>query len=163
MGGDIISVIEAMLSPDGRIEPAEGAGVAARDALSRAVHALEQARGPLRRRDPDRTVAEWKGLIKARWSLIDHFESDGRRYLVARCNEPRVAALETLSARERQVVSYVSVGHSNKLIAYELGISHSTVRVLVARSMAKLGVRSRVELSCMVARELESRRASPST
>jgi DNA-binding CsgD family transcriptional regulator len=32
------------------------------------------------------------------------------------------------------------MGHSNKEIAYELGLSASTVRVLIARAGRKLGV-----------------------
>jgi DNA-binding NarL/FixJ family response regulator len=37
-------------------------------------------------------------------------------------------------------------GSHNKAIAFELGIAHSTVRVLLARAAAKLGVRSRTEV-----------------
>jgi DNA-binding CsgD family transcriptional regulator len=157
---DITLEAEGVLTTDGKLQHGEAAAVAAREALRRAVLALERARGPLRRRDSDGAIAEWRGLIEARWSLIDHFESDGKRYLVARRNEPRVAGFDALSIRERQVVGYVGFGHSNKLIAYELGISHSTVRVLVARSMAKLGAKSRAELSAVVAKELESKRTA---
>jgi DNA-binding CsgD family transcriptional regulator len=34
----------------------------------------------------------------------------------------------------------------DKLIAYELGLAHSTIRVLLARAAQKLGARSRAEL-----------------
>jgi DNA-binding CsgD family transcriptional regulator len=154
---DLVSGADAVVSPSGKVEHAEGdaAEKEARAALRDAVIAVDRARGPLRRRAPDEAIAAWKGLVDARWSLVDQFESDGRRYLVARRNEPGVVALDVLSARERQIVSYVSFGHSNKLIAYELGISASTVRVLVARAAAKLGVRSRGELASLAARELE--------
>lgn len=53
---------------------------------------------------------------------------------------------ELLTARERQIAALAGISHSNKLIAYELGLSHSTVRVLAARACAKLGVRTRQEL-----------------
>ena len=35
------------------------------------------------------------------------------------------------------------MGNSNKVIAYELGISSSTVGVLLSRAVARLGVRTR--------------------
>ncbi len=38
------------------------------------------------------------------------------------------------------------MGYTNKETAYELGLSHSTVRVLVARAGAKLAVTSREDL-----------------
>ena len=154
---DLTSGADAILEPGGKVQHAEGEATDAdaRRALHDAAVALERARGSLRRRDPDEAVAEWKGLIEVRWSLVDHFESDGRRYLVARRNEPEAAPFDRLSARERQVVSYASFGHSNKLIAYELGISHATVRVLMARAATKLGVKTRDELARLVAASLE--------
>jgi DNA-binding NarL/FixJ family response regulator len=51
-----------------------------------------------------------------------------------------------LSDRERQVVSLATLGRTNKMIAYELGLAHSTVRVLMARASAKLHTGSRHEL-----------------
>ena len=65
---------------------------------------------------------------------------------VARENQPEVAQLFALSIREAQVVSYVALGHSHKLIAYTLGLSISTVASHVKRACKKLGVSSRVEL-----------------
>jgi DNA-binding NarL/FixJ family response regulator len=38
------------------------------------------------------------------------------------------------------------MGHSNKEIAYELGIAHSTVKVLIFRAGTKLRARTRAEL-----------------
>ena len=52
----------------------------------------------------------------------------------------------SLSDRERQVTALAASGRHNKLIAYELGLSPATVRVLMARAAAKLGVASRDEL-----------------
>jgi DNA-binding CsgD family transcriptional regulator len=157
---NLVTGADAVVSPSGKVEHAErdAAKKEARAALRDAVIALDRARGPLRRRAPDEAIAAWKGLVDARWSLVDQFESDGRRFVVARRNEPGAVTLDVLSARERQVVSYVAFGHTNKLIAYELGISHSTVRVLLARAAAKLGVPSRGDLARLAARELERSR-----
>jgi DNA-binding CsgD family transcriptional regulator len=41
------------------------------------------------------------------------------------------------------VLAYAAMGHSNKEIAYELGITHSTVKVLLFRARLKLRVSSR--------------------
>jgi DNA-binding CsgD family transcriptional regulator len=58
----------------------------------------------------------------------------------------RVLCREELSARERQVLASVARGRSNKEIAHELGVAHSTVRVLLARAAHKLGAQTRDEL-----------------
>ena len=65
-----------------------------------------------------------------------------------------------LSAREAQVVGLVALGHSNKLISYELGLAWSTVRVLVQRAARKLRVGTRAELE-VKARELQGRAEPP--
>jgi two-component system response regulator FixJ len=46
-----------------------------------------------------------------------------------------------LSPRERQVLNALAAGRSNKLIAFDLGISVRTVEVHRARMMKHLGVR----------------------
>ncbi len=139
---------EAVLDPEGRVHDASGDArtPAARELLRRAVLELERSRGPLRQADPDASLEARKALVGARWSLVDRVELDGRRYVLARENGPRAHGPEALSARERQVLAYAKLGHHNKLIAYELGIADSTVRVLLARASNKLGVKTRDEL-----------------
>jgi DNA-binding NarL/FixJ family response regulator len=51
-----------------------------------------------------------------------------------------------LSEREHQVVAGARLGHSNKMIAYELGLTPSTVSTLLTRAQRKLGVRDRLTL-----------------
>jgi DNA-binding CsgD family transcriptional regulator len=108
--------------------------------------AIDRARGKLRRIDVDEALGEWKGLVDGRWSLIDKFDPDGKRFVLARRNEPGVRGLALLTERERHVVAYAALGHSDKLITYELGLAGSTVRVLLARAARKLGARTRDEL-----------------
>jgi DNA-binding CsgD family transcriptional regulator len=139
---------EAVLSPSGSVEHAEGLATtkASREALRKTVLLREEIRG---RRGPDesgRFLRSWKGLVTARWTLVDRFERGGRRYLVAQENEPPVVGPKALAPRERQVVSLACLGHSGKLIAYELGISDSTVRVLLSRAAQKLRATSREDL-----------------
>ena len=50
-----------------------------------------------------------------------------------------------LSPREREVLRLVSGGSTNKEIAAELGVGGETVKTLLARTFAKLGVRRRAE------------------
>jgi len=134
----------------------------ARRQLRAAAVAIDRARGKLRRIEPDSALADWLGLADGRWSLVDKFDRDGKRYVLARRNEPHVGGgLDLLTERERAVAAYAAMGHSNKLIAYDLGIAHSTVRVLLARAASKLGARSRGELVQMVhaASDANARRA----
>ena len=87
-----------------------------------------------------------QGVIDRSWSIIEHHERDGRHYLVVVEMPPPRPGLEALSPRELQVVAAAAVGQTSKVIAFELGLSDSTVRVLLARSARKLGVKRRAEL-----------------
>ncbi len=140
---------EAVIDPQGGIVHANGTATAreARRALSDSVRSLERLRSP-KKRDPSpgRALAAWKGLVDTRWTLVDHFETDGKRYLVAQCNEVPTPDASHLTERERQVLAFATLGHSNKLIAYELGISPSTVAVFLHHAARKLRVSSRKEL-----------------
>jgi DNA-binding CsgD family transcriptional regulator len=140
---------EAILGPDGGVQHATGSAVTghARHALSQATRAFEQARGKLRKADPAQALQTWRALVDGRWSVVDVTDTDGKRFLVARVNEPplkRQAA--SLSTREEQVASLVGRGHSNKLIAYDLGIKEGSVAGYLSSAMRKLGVQSRAEV-----------------
>lgn len=137
--------VEAVLTRDGRAQHLEGDAERSRDALREAVLGIDRAQTKLRR-EPDRALASWRALVRARWTLVHDFEAGGDRYIVARANRASAAGSSLLSEREREVVGCLAMGHSPKVIAYELGLSHSTVRVLLARARAKLGARTREEL-----------------
>ncbi len=122
----------------------------AREQLRTAAVAIDRARGKMRCVEPDEALGRWMGLADGRWSLVDKFDVDGKRYVLARRNEANVAGLELLTARERAVAGHAALGHTNKVIAYELGIAHSTVRVLLRRAASKLGVRGRDDLAKVV-------------
>jgi two-component system response regulator FixJ len=53
-----------------------------------------------------------------------------------------VRRLETLTAREREVLEGMVAGHPNKVIAHDLGISSRTVEIHRARVMDKMDARS---------------------
>ncbi|WP_127530251.1 response regulator transcription factor [Paenibacillus kobensis] len=54
--------------------------------------------------------------------------------------------IETLSEREKEIVSHVALGYSNKEIAEQLIISVKTVETHKANIMEKLGLKTRPEL-----------------
>jgi DNA-binding NarL/FixJ family response regulator len=59
---------------------------------------------------------------------------------------PPRAAWESLTAREREMVAWVTTGRSNDEIAAELVLSPDTVRTHVSRAMVKLAARDRAQL-----------------
>jgi DNA-binding CsgD family transcriptional regulator len=152
--GQSALAVEATLAPEGRVVDASGRArskevqVLLRDACQ----VVDRIRSG-ERTDPG-VLKSWTSLFGARWSLLDSFDRDGRRYVVAARNTFSEAG-RGLSEREAQVVALVALGHSNKVISYELGLAWSTVRVLVQRAARKLRVRNRKELE-IKARELQN-------
>jgi DNA-binding CsgD family transcriptional regulator len=136
--------VVAVLTPDGHVTHARDGGRAlpVRKRLREAVIELERCRraGPS---EDDATLSSWPAVIDERWTFVDRFEADGRRFVVAFENSPGYGSL---SRRERAVAEGAARGQSNKEIAYDLGIAEGTVRVLVWRACAKLAVRTRAQL-----------------
>jgi DNA-binding NarL/FixJ family response regulator len=65
---------------------------------------------------------------------------------VARSPDPIPAELDELTARELEVVRQITCGRSNAELARELTISETTVKTHVARILAKLRLRDRVQI-----------------
>jgi DNA-binding CsgD family transcriptional regulator len=140
---------EAVLDPKSfRIREAVGdAKDSARaEVLKKKAVAIDRARGRLRRDDPAEALATWEALVRGRWSIVEWFDSDERRYVLAIPNPPHVSDPRGLSERERQVVSYARLGESHGLIAYRLGLSRSRVTKALRSAMRKLGVSTQAEL-----------------
>jgi DNA-binding CsgD family transcriptional regulator len=139
---------DAVLSASGRVEHAEGQARSndARAALTRGAKRIDRAKGPLRRRDPRDAVALWRALVAGRWSLTEHFDHDGKRFLLAKRNPSSALPIMEVSHLERQVLALAILGHSNKLIAYQLGLTPSAAAMRLSRLARKLGARTRVEL-----------------
>jgi DNA-binding CsgD family transcriptional regulator len=106
-----------------------------------------------RHTDPIAGLGRHHPLVDARWTLVDAYERGGARYIVARENQADVRGLARLTDRERQVVAFLALGRSTKEIAYSLGISDSTTRVLLSRAAVRLGARTRQELVRLATRE----------
>ena len=140
---------EAVFDPNG-LQIVEAAGPAqeptAADVLRRAARRVDRARGGLRRQDPGGALAAWRALVSGRWSVVDWFDTDRRRLVLAIPNPPEVIDPRGLTAQECQVVTYAVLGETNKLIAYRLGLSQGRVSGLLRSAIKKLGLRSRAQL-----------------
>ena len=139
---------EAKLEGGGRVVDAVGGAQTeeARWSLADAVQRLDRARGALRRTDPEEALRLWQGLVEGTWSLVDQYDSDGKRYVLARRNEPSVRDPKALTQRERSVAAFAAMGHQNKFIAYLLGLSTGAVSGHLRSAERKLGTTSRAEL-----------------
>jgi DNA-binding CsgD family transcriptional regulator len=136
---------EALLAPGGRLLEARGPArsSSARSALHDAASSMVRVR---RRKGKDEPTTSWRPRVRSRWTLVDAYAQDGERYIVARENQAPAPGLEGLTEREQQVVVSAALGKSGKEIAYDLGISHATVRVLLARASSRLGATSTEQL-----------------
>ncbi len=141
--------VEAIFDSSGKLyEAREGAlAQTARTSLRESVCRLEQLRTRHGRSDPDRALEGWEGLVNGRWSLVDYFDLDGRRLVLAIKNDPGFPDPRGLTLRERQVAEFIGQGHSCKEISYMLGISASAVTNCTRRAVRKLGLSSLTELA----------------
>jgi DNA-binding NarL/FixJ family response regulator len=141
--------IEAVFDGGGKLYDARQAAMSgtARERLRFAVRQIDRARSAAGRQDSDASMAAWEGLVSGRWSLIDRFDSDQRRFVVAVRNDLRFPDPRGLSLRERQVAEFAGLGRSAKEIAYLLGVSAASVENSLRRAQAKLGLGSRLELT----------------
>jgi DNA-binding CsgD family transcriptional regulator len=139
---------DAILAPDGRVLHAErdARPEVSRTALREAARRMDRARSRRGSAEAQEALAMWRALVEGRWSLVERLESDGRRLIVARRNDPRVREIRALDERERKTVALLALGHSLKLCAYELGCAESTISSTARAALTKLGISSRAEL-----------------
>jgi DNA-binding CsgD family transcriptional regulator len=144
-GNDPLADAEALLGHDGRLlETRAGASEAsARNALVASGQHIARLRRDGRGLEP---TAAWRPRVATRWTFVEAYDRRGERYIVARENQAPAPGLVSLTEREQQVVASAATGKTNKEIAYELGISASTTRVLLSRAYARLGISSRKQL-----------------
>ncbi len=132
----------------GKIVDARGEAttVSAREALIDAVRRLERARVSPRRDDPEHVLDVWRGLVSGRWSLVDKWESDGRRYVAAYENGATVGTVQGFAPWEVRVLRMHLLHASRDEIAFGLGLAPSTVDRVLSKGASRLGLRSRAEL-----------------
>lgn len=143
------ALVEAVLDPDGRLRHAAREAArsrAAREGLRARVRDIERARGRMRREDPDGALELWQGLVRGTWSLVDHFDRDGRRFVLAVRNASGYLDPRALTPRERHVANLVAGGATNAEIAYALGLREQTVARVASRVFRKLHLTHRADL-----------------
>jgi len=135
---------EAVFDSRGQCANAQGMAepVSTRKLLSEAILARERARA----QPADEDEQPRDALLAGRWSLVDRFDSDGRRFVVAYRNPPGVLDPRRLSVRERDIASRIARGMSQTAVAAELGVSASTVASVASAIVKKLGLCSTREL-----------------
>lgn len=126
------------------VERARGESAAA--CLRRGAKWIDRARSRKGRQNPEEALRTWRALVCGRWSLVDWFDAEERRFLLAIPNPPNVRDPRGLTEQECQVVEYAVHGDTNKLIAYRLGLSQARVSTLLSSAMRKLGVKTRAQL-----------------
>jgi len=146
----------AMLDPSGRVHHADASAKAApvRDALVRAARRIERARGPLRKDDPRAALALWRGLVDGRWSLVDHWESDGRRFLAAYENPPGVVDVRRLAEWQQRILASFLRGATVREVAFRLGYTVQTVERTLSLAARLLRFRGRADLASVGLGEL---------
>lgn len=154
------TTIDAVFDPQAdKIVHLEACAEGAQEQLRAAAKCVDRAR--TRSTGDDEALQMWEGLVDGSWSLVESFESDGRRLIVAKKNSETTRDPRQLSHRQRQVAALAAMGHNDKLIAYSLGISTSAVRSHLTRAMRKLGIENQRNLLRFMRFDAESKSRKP--
>ncbi len=147
------SQVEAIFEADGTLQDARDKATerTARTALREMVKRLDLIRTRPGRRNSDSAMQLWEGLVQGRWSLVDYFDSDRRRFVLAIKNDPTYPDPRGLTMQERQVAEFMGLGQSCKEISYSLGVSPSAVTNCTGRIQQKLGLSSLAEVAAFFA------------
>ena len=114
----------------------------AEDDLARALRA--GANGYLlKSMEPDEVIDAVQRAVKGETAVAPAMTAKLVSLLDAKNTSESV--LESLTQREREILSHLAKGESNKAIARQLDISYDTVKLHVRHILAKLNLSSRVE------------------
>lgn len=108
--------------------------------------------------DPDLLLEQIKLSVTGKMVLSEAVT----QVLAAAIRRPAVrpaSELDSLTAREVEILGCIAQGMSNKVIARELDISDGTVKVHVKHLLKKLGLRSRVEAAVWMVNQQNEGRA----
>ena len=87
-----------------------------------------------------------RGLAEALRQMLRRSDNAG----VDRRQRPQ--EIDRLTATQWRVIGYLGGGHSNKEIAYRMGISEATVKAHVGAAIARLGLTNRTEVALFAQR-----------
>lgn len=91
-------------------------------------------------------ISAIRAVQKGRVFVDAHAAKDGGHFEPAESSAGKTTPLESLSAREREVLVLVAEGHTNQAIADRIAVSVKTVESYRARLLQKLGMTTRAEL-----------------
>ncbi len=135
----------AVLDASGRLVHAEGEARDGAGELTENARRIDHARSAKSGRQED-ALSVWQGLIQGRWSLVEQWDTDGKRFMLAHKNPEDVRDPRGLTAMETRVVGLAVRGYADKLIAYHLGLAEGTVSSHLGSALRKLGIASRIDL-----------------
>ena len=96
--------------------------------------------------EPDNVVAALREIIRGETVVAPNLAQILAK--VVKGEDPlesEISPLDSLTPREREILSLLAEGQSNKVIARNLGISDGTVKLHVKAILRKLNIHSRVE------------------
>lgn len=134
-GVEIDDLTDAVLMPDGRYVDGtpRTRSRAMRERLQDAVRSREAERSA---RTMDGGI--WSELVHGNWTLIDRFDSDRQRNVLAIRNAPAGRSLCCLTKRELEVLEQARSGASNKEIALNMNLSAASVTRVLQCAARKL-------------------------
>ena len=141
---------EALLGPDdadivldaaGRTVHRTERGAHARELVEAAAQVLQSERS--HGEPTDDALRVWRELLDGHWSLVEHEERDGKRFLLLR-KEPRRHP-RALTRSEREALSHLASGLDGKRLAAEMNITQSTASEHLLNGLRKLGFRDQID------------------
>jgi len=148
-GGSSLDLADAVYAPDGQQLETRVPALQTRDvrrALAELVQTRESKHGfaPL---DDTEALSQWREVAGGHYVMLDHVDTDQRRYIVCFRVDPESALTFALSTVEQTVIEQILSGARNKTIASMLGVSSPHVTGVAQRALRKLGVDSFAELT----------------
>ncbi len=135
----------AVLNAAGGVVHAEGEARTEIEELTEGARLVDHARSAKSGREED-ALRVWQGLIQGRWSLVEEFDTDGKRFVLAHRNPEDVRDPRGLTPIESRVVGLAVRGYPDKLVGYHLGIAEGTASSYLVDALRKLRISNRVEL-----------------
>lgn len=130
---------DAVFDADGRC--AHAGSAVDPDTLARLrAHVLHRERMRVRDVDTNELVGSWTAVSREGWTVIDRFDSDGRRWVLVWENPLGEHDPRRLSEREQQLLARVLSGWTNRDAADELGLSYAGASRTLQNALEKLGI-----------------------